>query len=149
MLIGYQINPDAAQCLDCFEDAGGMAAWHWYHLHNDEPPIIDSVEEASGPAHCTTCAVLLGQHLGPQGLDVVADAVAAALGAGLQSPVTSQWIAEYGDALADDTMLARVALPAADALDAYAAMPRDPQWLTRPDLRVHAWLAGWLEPQQP
>lgn len=144
--IGYYIDCDTAQCIDCFESDGGEAAWKarggfegW-----DSPIAIFEDTEADSPTHCTTCSAVIDHALTDDGYAYVLEAVAQCFTAGKQNPVTVQWIDAYGEYCGDDVQLqSGNEVHVGDMFELFRLLPIDQVWLERDDLRQHALLAGW------
>lgn len=140
---GFYITCDDAECVDCYERAGGEAAWRanggfesW-----EEPLAIFDDAESDTPTHCCECGEVIEHDLTDYGYGYVGEAILDGFKEGKQNPVVVQWIAAYtrmGEDLFDDYRTS-------DVVDLYGMLPRDLQWSERDDLRKYARATGWCE----
>jgi hypothetical protein len=105
MIEGYYVTCDDAECLDCYEAAGGFDTWkHAMGGFEDweEPIGISSYEESDTPTHCRECGKLLCHSLTSDGYDYVAEAIVDDFRDGERTPVTSMWANYYGEGVSFD-----------------------------------------------
>lgn len=152
--IGYYITCDDALCDECFrdntdgsyedavrrwEEAGGFEGW-------EAPLAIFEDTEADTPTHCCECGMVLDHALTDDGYTYVLDSVVQCFREGKQNPVTVQWIETFGEYCGDCYDLPEGnEIHVGDLFDLFRLLPRDEVWLdkARPELRKHAYAAGW------
>jgi len=165
-LLGYYINCDDAECVECFERA--VVRFHARRMRSlsviaspfvvrfhprrwagfeswPEPLAISDSDESDTPTHCCVCGIVLEHELTNYGYDYVADAIGHGFESGVQNPVTVQWINAYGEYMDDATMPQADGVRVADAIGCYLLLPRNKEWIERAELRKYAVLAGWVK----
>jgi hypothetical protein len=89
-------------------------------------------------------ARMIAHDLTSDGYAYVLDAVREGFGKGLQSPVVSMWIDQYGDDIERDSGEDDEHSPET-MFALYRMLPRDPVWIERDELRKYAIAAGWID----
>jgi hypothetical protein len=128
-LVGFYDNM-TPMCVDC--DDG-----------NSDTAIFTG-DEADTPTHCEECGVLIPHALTSDGYDYVGDKILEGFHAGVQNPVTVQWIDYYGGEMDDEHVHG---LDRDTVIDLYKLMPYASAWIDtdREDLRRHARLVDWID----
>lgn len=91
--IGFYVNVDDAQCVDCHEpdDWGGFEDW-------EAPVPIFQGTAGDTPTHCGDCGLLIPHALTADGYAYVAEAIARRDG---RPDILDRWASTYGPDLDD------------------------------------------------
>jgi hypothetical protein len=155
--LGYYVTCDDALCVECCRDLPEVndAPNHdypwWSGFESWESPLaISESDESDSPTHCDKCGIVIEHDLTDDGYHMVFEAVLQGFVEGKQNPVVIQWLEAYEEYMQerdDEVDCEHGALDWDDAPKLYRLLPRDMTWAEsdREDLRVHAYLAGWIE----